>query len=244
MTKDNTTRPKATAEVIKEFEDLRDALQRTDPADGNLKVLTDKYTELEESYDWFNIEYTDPTTGKKGMKDVAGKLVVPACYDGFYEFRSYLHSPYAPVIAFKEGKYGIVRGDGSGQILCEFKFDSISHMDFTSLYIARWDGNKEYFGVIATNGDVICPNILTLYYEPFNGIVIIESNKKLGVIDLDTYQCVLPEYDNLDADPDEYIVFHKDGQEWYITDEGERITKEQFENDEKYADAYCLNTFI
>ena len=65
----------------------------------------------------------------------------------------------------------------------------------------------------------------------------------MGVIDLDTYQCVLPEYDDLDADPGELIVFHKDGKEWYITDEGERITKEQYENDENYEDVYCLNAF-
>ena len=85
---------------------------------------------------------------------------------------------------------------------------------------------------------------MTTYSEPFNGILIIESDKKLGVIDLDTYQCVQPEYDDLDAEPDKLIVFHKDGKEWYISDEGERITKDQYENDENYADAYCLNTFI
>ena len=136
------------------------------------------------------------------------------------------------------------KGDGSEKVLCTFKFDWIESVRFTSLYFARWDGVKDRYGMIAANGNVICPNVLTSYYEPFNDIIIIESEKKLGVIDLDTYQCVLPEYDDLDADPDELIVFHKDGKEWYITDEGERITKEQYENDESYADAYCLNTFI
>lgn len=239
-------RPKATKEVVKEYDEIVKALKTLNFDDDydQISILEKRIHELEESYDWFNIPFTDPSTGKMGMKDVSGQLVVPAKYDDFAEFRSYMHSPYAPVIVIKDGKFGIVKGDGSGQELCACKYDYIGSIYGTALYKASWDGAVDRFGVIAANGNIICPNILTSYYEPFNGILIIESEKKLGVIDLDTYQCVLPEYDDLDADPDELIVFHKDGKEWYITDEGERITKEQYDNDENYSEAYCLNTFI
>ena len=243
---DYNNRPKATLEVVKEYDEIIrvfDTLNYDDDYE-QISILENRINELEETYDWLNITFADSSTGKKGMKDVSGKIVVPAAYDDFAECRSYLHSPHSPVIAIKDGKFGIVKGDGSGQELCVFKFDWIESVRFTSLYFARWDGVKDRYGIIAANGNVICPNVLTSYYEPFNDILIIKSEKKLGVIDLDTYQCVLPEYDDLDADPDELIVFHKDGKEWYITDEGERITKEQYENDENYADAYCLNTFI
>ena len=242
----NKNRPKATIEVVKEYDEIIKVLNTLNFDDDydQISILENRINELEETYDWFNIVFTDPSTGKKGMKDVSGKLIVSANYDDIVESRSYMHSPYAPVIAIKDGKFGIVKGDGSEQVLCTFKFDWIETVRFTSLYFARWDGVKDRYGMIAANGNVICPNILTSYQEPFNDILIIESEKKLGVIDLDTYQCVLPEYDDLDAAPDELIVFHKDGKEWYITDEGERITKEQYENDESYADAYCLNTFI
>ena len=37
------------------------------------------------------------------------------------------------------------------------------------------------------------------------------------------------------------IVFHKDGKEGYITDEGEFVTKEQYEKDEKYDKVHFLN---
>ena len=242
---DNKNRPKATPEVVKEYEEILKVAKTLSNEDdkAQISVLFDRVNELEKNYDWFNFSFTDPTTGKKGLKDVSGQIVVPAKFDDFAEFRSYIHFHYAPVIVINGGKFGIVRGDGSGQELCACKFDNIRSLVGTGLYMASWEGVTDRFGLITTNGNVICPNILTSYYEPFNGILIIESNKKLGVIDLDTYQCVLPEYDDLDADPGELIVFHKDGKEWYITDEGERITKEQYENDENYEDVYCLNAF-
>ena len=242
---DNKNRPKATQEVVKEYDEIIKVLNTLnyDNDYNQISILENRINELEETYDWFNIIFTDPSTGKKGMKDVSGNIIVSANYDDIAEPRSYMHSPYAPVIAIKEGKYGIVKGDGSEKVLCDFRFDWIESIHLTSLYYARWNGLDGHYGIITAKGNVICPNFLTSYYEPFNGILIIESDKKLGVIDLETYQCVLPEYDDLDADPDQFIVFHKDGKEWYITDGGERITKDQFENDENYADAYCLNTF-
>lgn len=249
MSIEETNKPKATTEVVKEFDELISFLDSIDPTCSaeEINKAIDRISELENQYNWFNVEFSDPTTGKKGLKSVSGEVIVPALFDGFCERQSYIHRniyTLNTVIAIKDGKFGIVNNDGSGHVLCDFKYDSINRMDQLLLHIARWDGIKDRFGIIAANGDIICPNILTKYYEPFNDILIIESEKKLGVIDLDTYQCVLPEFDDLDADPDEYIVFHKDGQEWYITDTGERITKDQFENDERYADTYCLNTFI
>ena len=242
----NTNRPIATREVIKEYDEIVKVLKTLSFENdySQISVLEERIKELEEKYNWFNIIFTDPSTGKKGMKDVSGKLIVSAKYDGFAEAFSYMHSPNSPVIAIKEGLFGIVKGDGTDEVLCPFKFDWIESILYTQLYLARWDSKNDCYGIITAKGKVICPNVLTKYYVPFNGILIIESNKKLGVIDLDTYQCVLPEYDALDADPDELIVFHKDGKEWYITDEGERITKEQYENDENYSDVYCLNTII
>lgn len=133
---------------------------------------------------------------------------MPALYDGFREYQSYLFSPEAPVIAEKDGKCGIVKGDGSGQQLSEFKYDYIQSLPFCTLYAARWDGVKERFGIIAATGEVLCPNVLTSIGEVFNGIMTINSENKCGVIDVDSYQCVLPEYDDLemDAEADEDYI--------------------------------------
>ena len=154
--------PKATAEIVKEYDELQQKLNGLDPSwsDEEVKAASERLYELENNYDWFNVEFTDPATGKKGLKTVSGEVIAPALYDGFNEFHSYTFAPHSPVIAIKGGKCGIVKGDGSGLQLCDFKFDSIQSHPFCTLYVARWDGEKR-FGVIAANGEVIFPNFLT-----------------------------------------------------------------------------------
>ena len=56
--------------------------------------LEKRITELHDSYDWNNYEFTDPTTGKKGLKDITGFVIIPPCYDGFMDFRSFMDSPH------------------------------------------------------------------------------------------------------------------------------------------------------
>ena len=246
MKEEKKNLPKATPEIVKEYDELQQKLKGFDPSwsDKEANAVTDRIYELEQQYDWFNVEFTDPVTGKKGLKTVAGELIAPAQYDGFNELQSYVFSPHAPVIAIKDGNCGIVRGDGSGQQLCDFKFDDIRTYTFTSLFLARWDGVKERFGIIAANGETICPNILTAYdAQPCNGIAQLFCGDKCGVIDLDTYQCVHPEYDDLEMDAEADIVFVKGDKRGYITEEkGEFVTVEQYETDESFIDVPVLVT--
>lgn len=237
--------PKATAEIVKEYDELQQKMDGLDPSwsDDEVNAVSARLRELADNYDWFNIEFTDPDTGKMGMKTVAGEVIVPPLYDGFVELRSYVFSPHAPAIAIKEGKCGIVKGDGSGQQLCEFKFDYIRSHPGCSLFVARWGEEKKRFGIITAIGKIICPNILTSLDIPVNGIMTIESDGKCGVIDIETYQCVLPEYDELEMDAEDYITFVKGDQKGYITEEkGEYVPVEQYENDENYFDVSVLAT--
>ena len=222
--------PKATAEIVREYDELQQKLNGLDPSwsDEEVKAASERLYELENNYDWFNVEFTDPATGKKGLKTVSGEVIAP---------------PHSPVIAIKDGKCGIVKGDGSGLQLCDFKFDFIQSLPFCSLFVARWDGEKERFGIIAGNGEIICPNILTGVSEAVNGIMSIESGDKCGVIDIDTYQCVLPEYDDLEMDAEADIVFVKGDKRGYVTeDKGEFVTVEQYETDESFIDVPVFAT--
>lgn len=237
--------PKATAEIVREYDELQQKLNGLDPSwsDEEVKAASERLYELENNYDWFNVEFTDPATGKKGLKTVSGEVIAPALYDGFNEFHSYTFAPHSPVIAIKDGKCGIVKGDGSGLQLCDFKFVFIQSLPFCSLFVARWDGEKERFGIIAGNGEIICPNILTGVSEVVNGIMSIESGDKCGVIDIDTYQCVLPEYDDLEMDAEADIVFVKGDKRGYVTeDKGEFVTVEQYETDEDFIDVPVFAT--
>ena len=237
--------PKATAEIVREYDELQQKLNGLDPSwsDEEVKAASERLYELENNYDWFNVEFTDPATGKKGLKTVSGEVIAPALYDGFNEFHSYTFAPHSPVIAIKDGKCGIVKGDGSGLQLCDFKFDFIQSLPFCTLFVARWDGEKERFGIIAGNGEIICPNILTGVSEAVNGIMSIESDGKWGVIDTDCYLCVLPEYDDLEIDAEADIVFVKGDKRGYVTeDKGEFVTVEQYETDENYIDVPVFAT--
>ena len=245
MQKEEKKLPKATAEIVKEYDELQQKLNGLDPSwtDEEVNAVSKRLNELEDNYDWFNVEYTDPATGKKGLKTVSGEVIAPALYDGFNEFQNYLFAPHAPAIAIKDGKCGIVKGDGSGQQLCDFKFDDIHSHPFCTLFMARWDGEKERFGIITANGDIVCPNILTGIGDAANGILTIESGDKHGVIDIETYQCVLPEYDDLEMDAEADIVFVKGDKRGYVTEEkGEFVAVEQYETDENYIDVPVLAT--
>ena len=174
--------PKATPEIVKEYDELQQKLKGLGPSwiDKEANAVWDRINELEQNYDWFNVEFADPITGKKGLKTIAGEVIAPALYDGFYEYHNYVFSPHAPVIAIKNGKCGIVKGDGSGQQLCEFKFDAICSVIFSSLFRAYWGGVEDRFGIITATGDIICPNILTRIDEPFNTLLPIGTDDKTG----------------------------------------------------------------
>lgn len=240
MKKEEKMLPKATAENAKEYDEITKKVH-----EGEQSCTDEEYkrlNELVESYDWFNLVFTDAETGKKGLKTVAGEVIVPAIYDDFSEVQSYLGAPHHPAVAIKDGKCGIVKADGSGNQLCEFKFDYIGSIPYCQLFVARWNGEKEHFGIISPNGTIICPNILTGYCEQTNEIMPIKNGDKWGVIDLGTIQCVLPEYDDLDMDVDDPVVFIKDGQRGYITENGEFVTVEQYKKDEKYIDVPVIMT--
>ena len=54
----------------------------------------------------------------------------------------------------------------------------------------------------------------------------------------------MPEYDKVDLDDNEEVVFHKDGVEGYIVeDTGEFVPKDKIEDDEEYVDVYVYNTY-
>jgi len=239
---------RATVEQVKEYEELNERLDRMDfqlVPNAEARAIMKRLDALKTGYDWANYVFTDPETGKKGIKDVAGNILVPAQYDGFTSPGSYLWCHTQPQVALKDGMYGIVAADGTGKELSDFRFDFLLLDYYTSLYIAYWDGNKEKFGFVTHEGVLFIPNVLTKAHEPWNDFMLLEGDGKFGALDVRTFEFVLPTYDKVDYTPDEDVVFYKDGVEGYIVEEtGEFITKEQYQNDDQYIDAYLYNTRI
>ena len=69
--------PKATPEIVKEYDELQQKLKGLGPSwsDKEANAVSDRIYELEQQYDWFNVEFTDPATDKKGLKTVAGEVI-------------------------------------------------------------------------------------------------------------------------------------------------------------------------
>lgn len=135
--------PKATKEIAEEYKKLSEIVlsdEETRERDDFFE-LDCRCVHLILHYDWLNYEFTDPCTGKKGMKDITGAIIIPPRFDGFLEFRSYLYSPHDPVKMFANGKYGIVAADGSGKVLLQFKEKSLRD---TILDALTFIGVKDY----------------------------------------------------------------------------------------------------
>lgn len=237
---------RATAELAKEYDELMakmDTIDENDTSDETGKVY-DRLDELQSNYDWDNYAFTDPETGKKGVKDITGRILIPARYDKLTYLGSYLFHHTVPQAVMKDGLFGIVAADGSGRELSEFRFTTLVIDWFTGLYWATW-GESKKLGMVTPHGDVYIPNVLTKTYEPWNDFMLLESDGKFGALDVSTLHFVLPTFDNVDASPDQDVVFYKDGAEGYVVEEtGEFITKEQLEEDDQYVDAYVFNTNI
>lgn len=74
---------RATAELAKEYDELMARMETIDENDTSDETgkFYDRLDELQSNYDWDNYAFTDPKTGKKGVKDITGRILIPARYD-------------------------------------------------------------------------------------------------------------------------------------------------------------------
>ena len=247
MKEDNMMLPRANAELAREYDDLIEKYQAYDLCFSNksLDDITNRLNELHSGYDWSNYEFEDPNTGKKGVMDITGRILVPAHYDGFAFLGTYQLGLDLPKGALKDGKYGFVASDGSGKELTEFKYTYLEWDPYTGFYKACWGDDTNKFGYITPQGLVFIPNIIDRCYEPTNDFVLLEGNGKYGGLDTRTFHYVEPLFDNVEVEPEEEVVFYKNGVAGYVIEEtSEFITIDQYDSDECYADKYVYNSFL
>ena len=239
-----TKLPRPSMEVLKEFKSLLDLCGRELTEEQSFEAM-EKLNSLIGHYDLSNYVFEDPATGKKGVKNPVGQILLPAEYEGFTFEGDCYASRMSQVAAMKNGKYGIVAADGTGRVICDFRFDLLKWYPYAGLYIAWWDGDESHFGLVNPKGEVVVPNVMEKYYEPMNGFMQLERDGKFGGIDTSTGYFVMPEYDSVEGDFEVNLIFHKDGVEGYVVEEtGEFVPKEVFEEDEKYDGVLVYNTYI
>jgi len=237
--------PRPTVNQLNEYDHLSAMLKNPDLRGDAYDDTIDRINQLVSSFDWNNYEFTDPTTGLKGVKNAAGQILVPAQFEGFTILGDHHVFDLKHLAAKKNGKFGVVKADGTGETLCDFRFDILIWDAYTGLYHGCWDGVKGKFGYVTIDGKVFIPNIITKFYEPWNDFILLEADGKFGALDCSTMCFVLPQYDKVDCEPDTDAVFYKDGVAGYVVeDTGEFVPVDQFEDNEKYDNAYVFNTNI
>ena len=246
MMKEEKKLPRPSVEKLNEYDELYKKLSDQQLTDKQREELMGQLNDIIGEYDLSNYTFNDPTTGKIGVKNPAGLVMVPAEYDEFSFVGDHNVFKVSHMAAKKDDKWGVVMADGSNRVLCDFRFDYLQWYPYAAHYIAKWDGVEDKFGFVSKEGKVFIPNVLTKLYEPWNSFMLLEGEGgKVGALDVSTFYYVLPQFDDIDGDADVDILFHKDGVKGYVIEEtGEFVPKDKFEEDEKYDGAYVYNTFL
>ena len=107
-------------DIAEKAEETENAVPRQGRSSSDLLTLRVCYIER---YDWYDNIFEEG--GKYGTKDVTGKVILPAQYDGIGELCHQIYFPKLPRVAVLDGKRGLVKPDGSGEALTHFEYDTI-----------------------------------------------------------------------------------------------------------------------
>lgn len=188
----------------------------------------EKVKAFEEEYDIFSLVFTEG--GKKGVKDAAGEVLVPAEYDEVgCTFADFCRGFAIPVV--KDGKMALVSPDGKGTLLTELEYDHICFDD--CFFVLVKDGKK---GLATGGGEVIIPAEMDEVYTPFNSLTAYLKDGKFGFAMIGYDLMTDPVYESYDIESGtEYLQVVKDGVSGYIDESGEFTTEE----DERFFHASC-----
>ena len=235
------TRP--TVDQMNEYSQLKEQLFNDKLSEKESAEIAEQFRRLESSYNWTNFVFQNPDTGKRGIKNAAGEVLVPAEFDDFTFLGDNDLFYTTHMAAMKDGGFGIVAADGTGNVLVDFRFDYLQWDPFAGMYMALWD-NKVEFGYVNPQGKVIIPNILTKYNEPCYGHLILETDLFMGILDLRTSNFVLPEYFNIEVEENEKIVFTKNRVKGYVVERtGKFIPADEYDEENMSDEDIVYNTF-
>ena len=208
-----------TAEVIERLDNILNELNELYGTENHLDrimELSNEQNQIEEQYDLMDIVYE--VNGKKGIKDIKGKVRVPALYSDFAVLYAYTSFRNTPVIALNdEGRFAIVKANGTGEAICGFEYEDIDIEPLSKLFVVHKDGKT---ALMNGQGQLLTPLELdkVYLYMPINGLIEIEMDGKMGLYDYCNKLYVRPVYDAIDEK--ESSVYVQLGERWgYISSE-------------------------
>ena len=111
--------PRPTVEQMNEYSQLKGQLYHADLSSKETAEIAEQFRRLATSYNWTNCAFIDPDTGKFGITNAAGEVLVPAEFDDFTFLGDNDLFYTTHMAAMKDGGFGIVAADGTGKVLVE-----------------------------------------------------------------------------------------------------------------------------
>ena len=230
---------KATAEDLKTYNEIVERMHAIDPIEDKQKweELNKAAFDLADSRDWFTIVIEKD--GKEGVKDLDGTVLVPPIFDKVAYTYSRIHvNANMPVVVVNNGKFGIVRANGTGELVLPCEHDFISLTDLLHFFLVV-DNGKTMF--VNGMGEQLTPQTIDKVYDTNDGIIPVETGGKQGLYDYYHDIFVEPAYDDIYIGCDEDVIAYKDGTAGYLSaDDGHFIPKEEYDNSDSEENViYC-----
>lgn len=234
----------ATKEIAARIDEIKSRIRATMNSNDPIEVLVDAHDELEtllQEYNTYDIVFDEG--GKKGLKDIAGRVRVPAIYEGFTESYSYNFNRKKPVPARNEaGLCALVATDGTGMPMCGFEYNNIEFMFASDGYYRcekEIDG-KTKFGILNAQGELLVPCEMDVVHAVSNNFSGIVKDGKIGIITISGVY-IAPVFDDLEEDG-EFVKACKDGKWGYLGSKGEFVDMDDEENVDE-VELLCLFDF-
>lgn len=140
------------------------------------------YNEFVEGFNWNDYKYE--AHGKVGLKNIFGKIIIPATFDDILTTQN-AHQGYlypAAVVKLNE-KYSLALRDGTGRTLCPFIYDEIKQLDSEN-YCTYKDGK---YGVLNNKGRCIFPCVFDdvdtdIFNLPLDVTAVMTKGNKFGFV--------------------------------------------------------------
>ncbi|MBR2415677.1 MAG: hypothetical protein IKB11_02870 [Bacteroidaceae bacterium] len=229
------------AETAARIDSLMQSMYNNSLAMEELNAIYMELDELKKEYDLFDVTFEEG--GCKGVKDIAGKVRVPAIYKEYTELYSYTWGRKMPMAAVNgEGKCALVATDGTGMPMCGFEYNNIEFMFASDGYYRcekEIDG-KTKFGILNAQGELLVPCEMDVVHAVSNNFSGIVKDGKIGIITISGVY-IAPVFDDLEEDG-EFVKACKDGKWGYLGSKGEFVDMDDEENVDE-VELLCLFDF-
>lgn len=154
--------------------------------------------------------------GKKGVKLVDGRIVIPADYDEIGYTYDRFTADSRPYVALKNGKFGLVKPDGKGTEVAPFIYDDIIVTTGLLNHFLYKKDNSERWGFLSYGGYEITPCIIDSWSCGVQ-TVYFRSGDHYGLWQWAIGELLEPIYDKIEVlDIDEPTLFVLNGEKGYV----------------------------